>query len=90
MGTVHELKCWPESFDLIRDGKKTFEIRVNDRNYRTEDILRLNRYMPKDKYYTGEQIVVEVTSITQGKWGLPENLCVMSIRVMWTRENVHS
>lgn len=25
--TLHDLKCWPESFEPLRDGRKTFEIR---------------------------------------------------------------
>ena len=38
---LHELKIDPEPFDMIRAGKKTFELRKNDRDFRAGDVLRL-------------------------------------------------
>ena len=37
---VHNLKAWPEFFDAVADGRKTFEVRRNDRGYREGDIKR--------------------------------------------------
>ncbi len=41
---IHELKCWPEFFDAIEDGDKTFEVRVNDRGFQKGDVLLLKRW----------------------------------------------
>jgi hypothetical protein len=38
---VHELKCWPEYFDAILSGEKTFEVRRDDRGFQRGDIIEL-------------------------------------------------
>jgi len=38
---THKLKTWPEYFDAILRGVKTFEIRKNDRNFKVGDKLNL-------------------------------------------------
>jgi hypothetical protein len=43
---THELKCHPHFFAAIAAGKKTFEIRRNDRDYRVGDMLNLREYDP--------------------------------------------
>jgi hypothetical protein len=40
----HELKCWPEFFEEIEQGRKTFEIRENDRDYKVGDVMLLREY----------------------------------------------
>ena len=52
--TTHELKIWPEFFEMDLT-VKPFEIRKNDRNYKTGDILvlkngtRTKRRIPEEK-----------------------------------------
>lgn len=46
MTQAHELKCWPESFEAIATGVKTFEIRKDDRGYRVGDYLLLREWKP--------------------------------------------
>ena len=41
---IHELKILPEYYDAVRLGDKRFEIRKNDRDYHTGDILRLKEW----------------------------------------------
>lgn len=45
--TEHVLKTWPEFFRAIVDGKKTFEVRKNDRGFQTGDVLHLREFDPK-------------------------------------------
>jgi hypothetical protein len=79
--TVHELKTWPAPFRAVVDGRKTHEIRQNDRDFDIGDILFLREYDNKTGTYTGRQHRVVVTHMTPGGcWGLPEGLCVMSIQ----------
>jgi len=42
----HILKCWPEYFEAIGQGRKTFEVRENDRNYQEGDSLELREFEP--------------------------------------------
>lgn len=91
---THELKCWPELFQAILDGRKRYEIRVNDRGYAVGDVLHLREwaysewskrpdgmpYRSVEEHYTGREYRVRVLYMTPGgAWGLPSNLCVMSI-----------
>ncbi len=42
----HELKVWPPYYGEVQTGRKTFEARRNDRDYRMLDILRLREFDP--------------------------------------------
>lgn len=80
MMATHKLKTWPVFFQAILEGRKKHEIRVNDRDYRAGDSLVLQEYEPEVGRYTGREIIVQVTYLTPGgTWGLPANVCVMSI-----------
>ncbi|MGV8982107.1 DUF3850 domain-containing protein [Clostridium sp.] len=41
---THELKTLRKYFDAVCDGKKTFEVRKDDRNFQVGDTLTLKRY----------------------------------------------
>lgn len=58
---VHDLKTWPEFFQAIVNGDKTFEVRKDDRGYRAGDYLRLKEWHPRSQTYSGREMVVEVT-----------------------------
>jgi len=64
--TLHYKKVWPEQFNLINQGRKTFEVRIGDTNYHEGDLLVLQEFdkvQPRDQRYTGRQIVFEIGSI---------------------------
>lgn len=83
VGARHDLKSWPVQFEAVLAGRKTHEVRVNDRDYRVGDCLVLAEYFPEHDGYSGRRILAEVTHITPGgAFGLPLDLCVMSIRPM--------
>lgn len=42
----HILKCWPNSFDAIKNGTKRFEWRRDDRGFEVGDVLVLRKYDP--------------------------------------------
>ena len=79
---VHELKILPEYYDAVRYGDKRFEIRKNDRNFHTGDILRLKEW--DGEKYTGEELDAVVRYVYYGidEYGLSEGYCVMSIDTM--------
>jgi hypothetical protein len=87
---VHVLKTWPAPFAAVWSGKKTHEIRRDDRGYSVDDVLELVEYDPSPmgsgsiaRGETGRTLAVRVTYVSSGgSWGLPSNLCVMSIERM--------
>ena len=51
----HELKSWIRFFEKVIAGEKTFEVRINDRNFQIGDILHLREYNEVTKEYTGRE-----------------------------------
>jgi ASC-1-like (ASCH) protein len=75
---VHRLKCWEEYFSDVQAGKKNFEIRQNDRDFKVGDCLVLEEVTHGDTgnlYPTGKSVDVEVTYITDlSPFVLPRSL----------------
>ena len=73
--TTHDLKIWPEFFQAIERGEKTFEVRYNDRAYESGDILELREWEPSSVLgrqgaiapgYTGQSVTMLVTYVLHG------------------------
>lgn len=81
---AHDLKTWPEFFALVASGRKTFELRKNDRNFRVYDVLRLREWDPSTSEYTGRTCLVRITYIaTSEKTGaLKEGYVCMGIQLI--------
>mgnify|MGYP002507148067 CR=1 FL=1 len=72
---THELKILPEFFEAVISGRKQFEIRKNDRDYKVDDQLILREcevYLKQDLSgltrpafsYTGDSYKAKITYIT--------------------------
>jgi len=86
---THELKTDPDVFDAVFDGKKTFEIRKNDRNFKVGDTLRLRRTESDGIQmaqgvplrYTGSEVRCRISHLLKGPiYGLAEGWVILSIR----------
>jgi len=75
-----EKKCWPELFQKIMDGKKTFELRLNDFDVKEGDVMVLKEYDPKTKQYTGRELERKVGYV--GKWKFND------LEVFWSEEEI--
>ncbi len=62
-----EKKIWPEYFQKILDGVKTYELRLADFECKPGDILVLKEWDPETKEYTGRVIEKEVTYVGKTK-----------------------
>ena len=62
-----EKKIWPQYFDQIKSGEKTFELRLADWECSVGDVLVLKEWDPKTKEYTGREIEKEITYILKTK-----------------------
>ena len=77
----HYIKILPEYYDAIDSGKKTFEVRFNDRNYQIHDILHLQEWI--DGKYTGREMAVEVTYLLDNPNYCKEGYVIMAINSDW-------
>jgi len=66
MKTV-EKKTWPEYFQAIMDGRKTFDLRLADWEIEVGDTLILKEWDPESKDYTGRELRKEVTYVIRTK-----------------------
>lgn len=78
---MHELKTWPEPFDAMHAGRKMFEFRKHDRDYRVGDQILSRRFDPNTKDYTGECDRFEITfMLVAGQYGVPDGFCVIGVK----------
>ena len=75
----HNLKTWPIFFQAIKSGKKTFEVRINDRGYKVGDTLTFQEFDPDKQEYTGDVIVKGVPYII-GEPFAKEGHVIMALR----------
>ena len=80
--TTHRLKTWPPYFNDSLFGNKSFELRSNDRDYKTGDYLVLEEWDPKTKEYSGRSLMRQVLYILEGAFGLPENMVILGVIVV--------
>ena len=73
----HKLKLAKMFFEDVRLGRKSFELRKNDRDYQIGDILEL-REMDNGEP-TGRVIEKEITYILEGFAGLKEGYCILAL-----------
>jgi len=63
---IHELKTLSGYFEEVWEGRKPFEIRNNDRDFKVDDCLILKEIDPCEggAIYTGRKIIVPVSYLT--------------------------
>ena len=62
-----EKKVWPEYFQKILDGVKTYELRLADFECNPGDTLTLREWNSRTKEYTGRQLEKVVTYVGKTK-----------------------
>lgn len=77
---IHELKIVPEFFEDVISGKKTFEVRKNDRPFHEGDLLALNEYDPGNKSYTGKSCIVYIDYLMNNADYCKNGYVIMAIK----------
>lgn len=78
-GRLHDLKTWPEFFEAVEDGRKTFEVRVNDRDYQVGDGLLLREWSPETKDYSGRAVTRIVSYLVTDRFGVDAKHVIMGL-----------
>lgn len=66
MSTV-EKKIWPESFELIESGAKTYDLRLADWEVASGDTIIFKEWNPETKKYTGRELTRTVGYVGKTK-----------------------
>ena len=78
--TDHRLKINPEYYDDVRTGRKPWELRKNDRDFKEGDTVRLEWFDPREGYYSGSSFVRKIGLILYGPLhGVREGFCVFTV-----------
>jgi hypothetical protein len=81
--SCHDLKTWPEFFEAVWDGRKTAELRRNDRGFAVGDAVLLQEYDPTSGTYSGREIPARITHIAgDTRFGLQEGYIMFSFAVL--------
>lgn len=75
---IHAVKQKPGYFEDVLCGRKTFEVRQNDRDYREGDLLALNEY--DENGYTGRCCLAKIDYILDDEKYCREGYVIMSIK----------
>lgn len=79
---THVLKVWPEYFDALLDGRKTFEWRKADRDYRVGDTLLLREWTFPN--YSGREVARTISYIMRpgGFFDFPAGYVVLGFAAL--------
>lgn len=77
---IHDLKLATIYYADVAAGRKTFELRKNDHNYKVGDRLCLNEYT--DGVCTGRYIETDIVYVQKDYSGLKDGYCILGIKVV--------
>ena len=74
---IHDVKLGTTFFDDVRMGRKTFELRKNDRGYEEGDTIVMHEY--KDGVTTGRTITKKIVYMLEDFTGLEDGYCILGL-----------
>lgn len=74
---VHDVKLGTTFFDDVKTGRKTFELRKNDRGYKEGDIIVMHEY--KDGTTTDRTIEKKIVYMLEDFTGLEDGYCILGL-----------
>lgn len=80
---IHNLKIKPCYFKDVVSGRKTFEVRFNDRNFKVGDIIVLEEF--DSRGYTGKYLNCEITYVLDDVEYCKEHYVVLGIKMRLDR-----
>lgn len=84
--TTHVLKSLPQYFERMKTGKRTYDLRNNDRFFQIGDKIEYEEYRPGQGAFTGRTFDAEIVDIDGGKameeFGLTPGFVVLGLKVL--------
>lgn len=77
--TRHDLKIWPKHFEAVVSGRKTFEVRADDREYAEGDTLLLREWNPDTKAFTGRSTERRVSHLLRESAFVRDGFVILSL-----------
>ncbi|MFJ8100260.1 ParB/RepB/Spo0J family partition protein [Lysinibacillus sp. NPDC096212] len=78
---THELDSYPEQFEAVKAGLKTFMCGFNNQSFRVGDKLKINEFDNDKLVYTGRFVEVRVIYLQEGgENDIPQDYVIMSIK----------
>ena len=74
---IHDVKLGATFFEDVKTGRKTFELRKNDRGYKEGDTIVLHEY--KDGATTGRTITKKIVYMLEDFAGLEDGYCILGL-----------
>ncbi len=80
MKVTHQIKLEAEFFDDALSGRKSFELRKNDRNYKEGDVLEMEEV--KDGKKTGRKCSKRIVYMMENFEGLEDGYCILGCELL--------
>jgi len=78
----HDIKIHEEYLFDVATGRKNFEVRKNDRNYKAGDTVIMREYNPTKEAYTGRAIDLKITYVLENYPALEPGYCVFGFTIL--------
>lgn len=78
----HYLKILPEYYEAVKYGDKTFEVRLNDRDYQVNDVVHLQEYTNSE--YTGNELVKVISYVLDNVDYCKEGYVIFGLKDKYT------
>ena len=80
MKVTHQIKLEAEFFDDAAAGRKSFELRKNDRDYKKGDVLEMEEV--KDGKKTGRKCSKRIVYMMENFEGLEDGYCILGCELL--------
>lgn len=79
---THHLKTVQPYYERVREEEKSFEVRLNDRDFQAEDRAYLEEYDKETDTYSGRKTHVRIIYVLNEFIGIKKNYCVFGYQVL--------
>lgn len=79
--SIHKLKTIQPYFEKCWEQSKTFDVRINDRDFQAGDIVYLQEYNDVEKTYSGRELKCTITYVLSNYPNIRTGFVVFSFKV---------